>query len=31
MNLTPIERIQRIALLAALIVIALDMLWWRPG
>ena len=25
------QLIERIVLLAALIVVAMDMLWWRPG
>jgi hypothetical protein len=30
MKLTPFERIERVVFLLALIVVALDILYWRP-
>ena len=30
MNLTPWQRIERIVFLLALIVVALDLFYWRP-
>jgi hypothetical protein len=30
MKLTPFQRIERIVFLLALIVVALDILYWRP-
>ncbi len=30
MKLTPAEKTQRVVLLLALIVIALDLIYWRP-
>lgn len=31
MNLTPVERAERVVFLIAAIVVLLDMLLWRPG
>jgi hypothetical protein len=31
MNLTPVERAERVAFLLAAIVVLLDLLVWRPG
>lgn len=30
-NLTPVERVQRVVFLLAVIVILMDLLVWRPG
>jgi hypothetical protein len=30
MNLTPFEKIQRAAILLSIIVLMLDLLYWRP-